>query len=635
MTVPRPVVVDFETFAVEPRPAYPPVPVGVAIKYPGKEPRYYAFAHTTGNNCCWSEARQATIEAWNWSDGVLFQNAKFDLEVARVAFGLPFLPWHKIHDTLFLIFLNNPHQKELSLKPSAELLLGMKPEERDALADWLVEHQPVKNVKISRSSQSPSYFAKYIAMAPGDLVGKYGIGDVVRTEKLFETLYPSIVNRRMLQAYDRERRLLPVLLEMERTGVPVDERRLRCDVTAYHGFQQNLDSWLLKKLKASDLNLDSGPQLMDAMLEAGYVDVSKVPRTEKTGQLQSNKVALELGVNNKQLLHVLKYRAQLNTCLHTFMEPWLTTARRSGGLIFSSWNQVRQPRGDESMGTRTGRLSSTPNFQNIARTFEPLFQHEQKGLPKAPIALPSLPRVRSYLTPFPGEVLLDRDYSQQELRILAHYDGGSLQQRYNADPWMDVHDYAREELEEKGLFYERKPVKNTNFMLIYGGGAASLAERNGMTVEDAAALKRAVLSLYPGLAAMYQTMKRLAAEHKPIMTWGGREYYCEEPKIINGRIQQYDYKMVNVLIQGSAADCTKEAMIRLAEAKTTSMRILLTVHDELVVSAPRKEMHDGMEIMRRALESVEFSVPMLSEGKFSLTNYAELQDYDIKGTRVK
>lgn len=634
MKQPKPVTIDFETFGIEGRPKYPPMPVGVSIKYPGKKAKYYAFGHPEGNNCCWSEAAAELAKAYTHKDGILFQNGKFDVDVADVHFGLAIPNWERIHDTLFLLFLDDPHQIELGLKPAATRLLNMPAEERDAVGDWLIEHQPVPGVKISKSRSSEHYFGRYIAYAPGDLVGTYANGDVDRTEAIFNLLWKRTVERGMLVAYDRERQLMPILLEMERQGLPMDLKRLRNDVAVYNEWRDKINLWIIKTLKASpDINLDSGQQLVDAMVLSGKADPDLMPRTP-TGKFQTNKEALLQGVTDKVLLAVLKYRTQLNTCLNTFMQPWLATAEASGGLIFTTWNQTKTPSGDTNVGTRTGRLSSTPNFQNIPKEFQPIFHHEapDKKLPKCPFKdLPPLPKVRSYITPFPGHVMIDRDYSQQEPRILAHFDGGALMDKYLENPWIDFHDYAKAELEKMGKFYDRKPVKNTNLGLIYGMGVGKLAERNGMTVEESAELKKAILQLYPGLRDMYKDMKVRAKSKQPIRTWGGREYYCEEPKLINGRIQEFDYKLVNVLIQGSAADCTKEAIIRYHTAKHPEAKIILNVHDQVTASVPKKIMKAEMEVLRQTMESVEFDVPILSEGSISSTNWDELQDYDKKG----
>ena len=639
MKIPKPVTIDFETFGIEDRPHYPPVPVGVSIEYPGKKPRYYAWGHIEGNNCTWPEAKEALKAAYAWPEGICFQNGKFDLDVGEVHFDLPIPPWEKIHDTLFLLFLDDPHQTELGLKPSADRLLGMPAEEQDAIGEWLLEHQPIPGVKISKSKKSLHYFGRYISLAPGDLVGTYANGDVTRTSKIFKLLYTKTVKRQMVKAYDRERQLMPILLQMERQGLPIDHGRLRHDVEFYNDWRDKIIAWVKKRIKAEDdINLDSGAQLIEAMIKAGCADPSLIPLTA-TGKYQTNKEALLLGVTDKVLLGVLKYLTQLNTCLNTFMANWLASADQSGGFIFTTWNQTKTPSGDANVGTRTGRLSSTPNFQNIPKVFNPIFLHEDpknKKLPKCPWKdLPPLPKVRSYITPFKGEIFVDRDYSQQEPRILAHFDGGALMAKYLENPWVDFHDFAKAELEKMGKFYDRKPVKNTNLGLIYGMGVGKLAAKNDMSVDESGELKKAILTLYPGLKQMYADMKLRAKNNEPIRTWGGREYYCEPPKMIDGRMRQFDYKLVNVLIQGSAADCTKEAIIRFDMARKElgklHWKLVLNVHDQLTVSVPKADCKVAMKVLQDAMESVEFDVPMLSEGAISATNWAELEDYDKKG----
>lgn len=630
----QPVAIDFETFGILPRPDYPPRPVGVSIKYPNKESYYYAFGHPTENNCTWEDAAKALEDAYNWPGGILFQNAKFDLDVAETFFNLKPPTWEKIHDTLFLLFLDDPNQTELGLKPSAERLLNLPPEEQDAVGDWLVEKQPIEGVKISKTKSGKNYFGKYIAYAPGALVGIYANGDVDRTLALFNLLYERIKQRGMEEAYNRERKLMLILLEMERQGLPVDLPRLMQDVAIYTKFRVQIDSWLFEQLGTNDINLDSGAQLVAALLAAKKIDESKLKKTA-TGKYSSTKESLHGAIADSSISAILQYRTQLNTCMNTFMIPWLAIAAKTNGLIFTTWNQTKMPAATSNIGTRTGRLSSTPNFQNIPKTFKPLFAHEAPGLPECPIKdLPPLPNMRSYVIPFPGHVLIDRDYSQQEPRILAHFDDGNLMQTYIKNPWTDLHDHAKAELEKVGKFYERKAVKNTNLGLIYGMGIKTLAERNNMTHADAQELKAAILNLYPGLAEMYSEMRRRAKCGVPLRTWGGREYFCEPSKIIKGEVREFDYKMVNALIQGSAADCTKEAIIRYYHAKSKNARIILNVHDQITVSVPADEMETEMEKLKACMESIEFDVLMLSEGTISTTNWAELITYDKKGVKV-
>lgn len=641
MKMPKPNTVDFETHGIDARPHYPPVPVGVSIKKWGKKSRYYAWGHLEENNCTWDEARAALVEAYDNPDGVLFQNGKFDVDVAEVHMDVPVPAWDKIHDTQFLLFLDDPHQIELGLKPSAERLLGIPPEEQDEVAEWLIANQPIPGVKISKSKQSEHYFGRYIAYVPAQIVGKYANGDVDRTEAIFRLLWPRIAEQDMLKAYDRERRLMPILLDMERTGVAFDVERAGADLELYEDWSKKIDAWIIKKIKApSDINLDSPDQVLKAMLESGMADEDLCHRTA-TGKISASKDSLLAGVSDKQLLGVMRYRAGLKTCLNTFLRPWVIEATRSGGTISTNWNQVKSPAGDSAVGTRTGRLSAS-RFMNMPKEFNPIFKHEDPGnkkLPACPIkGLPSLPMMRGYIKPFDGEVLIDRDYSQQEPRILAHFDGGDLMDTYNENPWIDFHDYAKEELEQFGLFYERKPVKNTNLGLIYGMGAPKLAVKNDMSVQEADVLKKAILKLYPGLAEMYKDMKRRAKAQEPVRTWGGRVYYCEAPRMVEGRLRHFDYKLVNVLIQGSAADCTKEAIIRFDDRKRelgkTHWKLILSVHDQLTASVPKRDKAAAMELLRECMESVEFDVPMLSEGAVSETNWNDLIDYDKKGVKL-
>ena len=634
MKTPKPVTIDFETKKIVERPFYPPEPVGVAIKLPGKKSKYYAWGHPTGNNCTKKEAVKALAAVWPEPDepgsSILCQNGKFDVDVAKVHMGLPEPKWNQIHDTMFLLFLDDPHQQELGLKESAARLLDWPAEEKEAVMEWLLEHQPVEDVKLSKAKSSEHYWAGYISYAPGGLVGDYACGDVDRTEAIFKLLYPKTVERNMLEAYDRERRLMPILLEMERVGLPVHLPRLTADVQLYTDWLSIINLWVIKQLKCDPtINLDSGDQLVAAMIKAGKADPDKMPRTA-TGKVSTAKDSLLLGVTDKVFLAVLKYRVQLNTCLNIFMKPWLEMAVSSKGFIFTTWNQTKQPSGDSNVGTRTGRLSASW-FMNMPKEFAPIFHHEKKGLPKCPFkGLPPLPQCRSYVIPFKGHVLIDRDYSQQEPRILGHFEGGSLMQQYLANPWIDFHDNAQDELAKMGKIYDRKPVKNTNLGLIYGMGVGKLALKNDMPVEEARELKKAILKMYPGLEDMYKDMKARAKSKTPIRTWGGREYYCEEPRLVNGRIMEFDYKLVNVLIQGSAADCTKEAIIRYHAKKHHDSKILLNVHDQITVSVPKALMKREMEVLRQCMESVEFDVPILSEGAVGM-NWNELKDYDKKG----
>jgi DNA polymerase-1 len=645
-TGPRPTTIDFETLPIQRRPEYPPKPVGVAIKYWGEAAKYWSWGHPEGNNCTFEEAAEALRSAYQTNDGLLFQNAKFDIDVAEVHFGLSLPNWQRLHDTMLLLFLDDPHAESLGLKQSAQRLLGMPPGERDAVADWLIEHQPIEGRRIT-----PQGAGEFIAFAPGDIVGPYAIGDVVRTERIFELLYEKTLRRGMGRAYDRERELLLCLLDMERTGCRVDLPRLRADVANYSEVLVKITTWVHHRLGdwLEAVNLDSNEQLVKELIELKLFDASKVGRTQ-TGQIKSDKAALKAGILDPQLSAVLNYRASLQTCLQTFMRPWLATAEKSGGYIFTEWHQTRN---DSGYGARTGRLSSSPNFQNIPKAFKPVFndpriarlseddRYKISTLPDAPILLPPLPLCRQYIVPYnDGDLLLDRDYSQQELRILGHFEYDDIMRMYLEDPWVDLHEVTRTKIHDLiGRLFERVQCKAVNFGCIYGEGPKSLSERYDEPFDVMKDLKKATMKLYPNLQGMYDDMRERRRNRVPIRTWGGREYYCEPDKVVtyyeNGfaftKTLQFDYKMVNVLIQGSAADSTKEAIVRYYRAKPKHHRLLIQVHDSLVPSVPRSEAAEGMAILKTAMEMEGFAVPMLSEGDWSDTNWSDLREYDKKG----
>lgn len=657
--LPLPCTIDCETGPIRGRPFYPPKIVGISIKYPGQPARYYGFAHPTKNNATEAQAKKATELAYKWAGGLLMQNMKFDLDCIETQWGLAVPHWSKLHDTQFLLFLNDPHAESLSLKPSSERLLGMPPDEQDAICDWLLANQEElretgwlpEDVKISKSksaknskSGEPQYFAAWICLAPGDLVGKYCDGDVIRTEKLYKLLMPSIIRRGMLKAYERERKLVPILLHIERQGIRVDTERLADDIAMYEATIEGIDRWIYRKLKDDTVNLDSGAQLVKALDAVGLIDLKVLGTTpaskEEKPTYKSDKDSLNAAMTDMQLAGMIQYRSQLGTCLKTFMKPWLKTALASGGLIFTTWNQIR----NDEFGARTGRFSSSPNFQNIPQEFKPIFRHEEsdpvkaKLLPKCPFEnMPKLPMVRSYVVPmFPDHILIDRDFSQQEPRIFAHFEDGPLKDAYNENPWLDLHDHAQELINDLlNAHFKRKPVKQINLGLLYGMGIKLLALKAEVDENTARTLKKAVLTIFPGLAALNKTMKERAGLNQPIYTWGGREYLCEPAKWIDGHAQTFDYKMINVLIQGSAADCTKEALIKLWEmlADHPGWYLLLTVHDEILMSVPSHEFEEAMEVLRLAMESPAFDVPMLSEGTIGL-NWAEMKPFDHKGELV-
>ena len=621
MKAPQVIVVDFETEAIGNRPDYPPVPVGVSIKWPkDRSAKYWAFGHPTGNNCDKAEAKRRLREAWDSPIPKLFHNSKFDVDVAEEYMDCPMLPWEQIHDTMYLLFLNDPHATSLALKPSAHKLLGMPPEERDAVRDWLVENGIVKKTQ--------GDWGAYICKAPGGVVGKYANGDDDRTLKLFNLLYPRIIEAGMGEAYDRERRLMPIFLANERKGLRVDVEALERDSVVYDKAMVSIEQWLCKKLGKKDINFDADAEVGELLDSNGIVTEWTLT---KRGQKSVSKKNMTIDkFEDKKVFFALGYRNRLKTCRTMFMDPWLGQANASGGYIFPNWNQVRQMKsGDDTKGTRTGRPScDNPNLLNVSKSFYD--RGDDYAHPAFLKSLPELPLVRRYLLPDPKQQWGHRDYNQQELRILAHFEDGAILQAYKENPRMDIHTFVQEEIERIAHKHvDRVSTKTMNFGRVYGQGLGSLAEKLKVPVEEVKQIRDAQNKALPGLPELDKSIKALSKSGQPIVTWGGRLYFVEPPKFVEkfGREMTFEYKLLNYLIQGSAADATKEAIIRYDGARKNG-RFLVTVYDEINISAPEKAMKAEMKILRECMEGLDFDVPMLSDGKVgpnwgSLTKFKE------------
>jgi len=615
---------DFETEAIGPRPdQYPPKPVGLALRHPDGTAEYLSWGHPTGNNSTFDEARRAYHRAIDTGE-VLFHNGAFDIEVACKHFGLP---WpRRWHDTLFILYLTDPHAFSYALKPAAQRVLGMAPDEQDDVRAWVMANVPGATKK---------NFGAHISKCPAGIVAPYAIGDVERTFLLFKRLYP-FVQHEMPVAYARELALCPFLLDAERRGVRVDRELL-------HSWQGELaqglsraDQLLRDRLNAPGLSLDADHDLADALDRAGvmrgweYTDgtqlhyaksgspdepvpsassapfssedpvlsVASVPAKPK--QRSVAKGALSRFCLDQVVLDTLLYRNTAATMLRTFVEPWLEISA-SDGRLHTKWHQVR---GQDANGTRTGRIaSSNPNLANIPNP---------KGM-TPPLGCPFLPSLRLALLPEQGHAWLSADYSQQELRWAAHFEGKDLQDAYRLRPTLDLHEYAKDLVKQRtGIAISRKTAKTIAFATIYGAGSRKLAEQLDCTVEDAITVKDAYFTALPGLLKLGERVKHAARVSGYVTSAGGRIIRLEPSKIIDGRMRDFDYKMLNHLVQGTSADQTKQAIVNFCTAGTHGL-LLGQTYDELHISVPKdvaELTHVGNTLALSMRDALPCDVPM-------------------------
>jgi DNA polymerase I len=608
------ITVDFETHAIKGNPILnPPSPVGYAILVDGQEPEYRAWGHPTQNNTTWPEAEEGLRQVLESGEELLFHNAPFDLSVwdrwAWNAKGLNLKQnWKRYHDTLYLLFLCDPHSPSFSLKPSAERWLHVPPVEQDMLRSWVLSN-------IHQATDAT--WGEYIAYAPGDLVGSYAMGDVIRTRGLYTLLRSRINELNMVDAYDRERALMPHLIDSTTHGIKCDRANLEWHTEVYTQCLHVASGELEQILSLPSGGLSNTGLLQHALHNSGAVKDWVLTPTGRKSMAKGN-----IKIVDPTIKIYWEYISGLETCLQTFMRPWLELSNGDGRL-HPNWNQVRQERkGDKSKGTRTGRLSSdSPNFQNVPTEFV-----DSRGIALAtPTGLHPLPLLRRYCLPEEGHLWLKRDYSSQEIRILAHFEDGSLCQAYKANPSLDPHQMAVDIIHEMiGILFARKDVKITAFAIIYGSGATGLSTQLSVSREEAQRIKEAYLDAMPGIRSIQQDVTSRGRSGQAIRTLGGRVYTAEPAKIIEGRLQDFSYKLLNYLIQGSAADQTKACTLAWFNERHWRSTFLATVHDELDISAPEDTWREDMAILRKCMNEQHLDIPTLSEG-FVGRNWAELE----------
>ena len=590
------ITIDFETLPIEARPDFPPEPVCVSIKHKGRKP---VFVHGKG------AMQQALLPLFRGKEELLFHNAAFDVAVAVEKLGMPMPAWRRVHDTKFLLFLHDPYQN-LSLKPASKALLDIGEEDQQELADWIYANIP--------EAKGKKGWGKWIGYAPEPLLRKRAHGDTLRTEQLFDLLMPQVLDRKMGDAYNRERRLLPMLLDNSRRGIQVDRSAIIDDREQSEQALLDVDKIIRKVLRAPGLNPGSPQELIVAIEKAGKGgDWLLTPG----GKPSANKNSLLQGVKDKKVLALLQYRGKLETALTLYLRPWNKMLASSFDRLYTDWNQVRA----EGKGAATGRKSSSPNWQNIPKYLKAEDLSGTHGLP-------AIPTFKRYFYPDEGETWVRRDFSQQELRILAHMAGGELQQMYLNNPKIDFHQHAADNMKHLDLMRSDVQIKVNRyddprgiakmiaFSILYGMGNSELAYRLGISDAEARTVRASYLTLFPGLKRLQDQLAMRAKANEPFRTWGGREYYCAPPAFVDGRVRSFEYKMLNYLIQGSAADVTKEALCRLWEQSMPG-RLMLDVHDEISFSIPgnAEQVKEHAIEMGRLMCGIEMDVPMLSDAE--------------------
>jgi DNA polymerase-1 len=505
------------------------------------------------------------------------QNGKFDMLVlAEYGINLQNLAF----DTMIAAYLLG--EKPLNLKALAFKKLG-------------IEMTPITDI-IGTGAKQLS-----MAMAPIEQVIDYACADADITLRLKSVLEDELNTEGLWRLFNEvEMPLIPVLVAMERNGVALDTELLR-DMSHSLGKEMlRLEAEVYNSL-GYRFNINSSQQLSRIL----YEDL-KLPRSRKTKSGYSTEASAleELKGTHPIIELVLQYR-QLAKLKSTYTDAFPALVNPKTGRLHTSFNQT---------GTTTGRLSSSePNLQNIP------IRGELGG------------KIRQAIIAEPGWYLLSADYSQIDLRALAHISQDpELIATFLRDE--DVHTATASRVfnvtPDKVTSEMRRVAKTVNFGVIYGMSDYGLEQATSFSREEAAQFISAYFEKYPRVSEYIEATKNHARELGYVQTVMGRRRYIPEIKSPNRQVREAAERMaINMPVQGTSADIIKIAMVNLhreMEKRSLKSKMTLQVHDELLFDVPPEEVDLMKELVAEIMpQALKLSVPLKIDIKIG-KNWAEM-----------
>ncbi|MEZ4718636.1 MAG: DNA polymerase I [Caldilineaceae bacterium] len=557
--------------------------VGLGLAWDTGAAAYIPVGHSEGAQVPWDAVRAALQPAF--ADAAipkLAHNAKYDLTVCR-RHGLEVAG--PIHDTMVMAWLLDPASRSLGLKAQA-----------DAELDWTMTEL---TDLIGTGRKQITMDA--VAIEPA---GMYCCADVDATIRLYDALAPRLHDADLWPIYaDIELPLIPVLTDMEMTGISLDTEFL-AEMSDTLGTRLAALEEELMTLVGHDFNLRSTQQLSDVLFnELGFP--TKGIKKTSSGHYSTAVATLDaLAANTgdltdeqKRVLDIIFEQRQLEKLRGTYVDALPALVNPATGRVHTSFNQT---------GAVTGRMSSSnPNLQNI------------------PIRTELGREIRRAFLPADGWVLLSADYSQVELRVLAHVaQEQGLIDAFRAD--QDIHVATAARLFDVPMAevtrQQRGLAKTINFATVYGSSAFGISTRTEMDTKQAQQFLDQYFIMYPQIKAYVADTMTAAADKGYVETLLGRKRFF--PELLSGRLP-YNQRMaveraaINAPIQGTAADIMKIAMIRLHERLRTDglhARMLLQVHDELVLEVPPEEVETVAALVRDVMEhAYTLDVPLKAD----------------------
>jgi DNA polymerase-1 len=510
------------------------------------------------------------------------QNGKYDLAVLA-RYGVDVFP---IEDTMLISF---------ALEGGLRKSHGM-----DELAKQWLDHEPISFKKVAGSGKAMKSF-KHVELKAATC---YAAEDADVTLRLYEHLRPRLAHERLLTVYETLERPMPkVLVEMELAGVKVDPEQLR---RLSHDFAVRMSELEAEahRLAGRPFNLGSPKQIGEILFKEMGLDSR---RTTATGAMSTDASLLEdLAAQGHELPRTLLDWRQLSKLKGTYTDNLVEAIDPRTGRVHTSYSLA---------AATTGRLASTdPNLQNI-----PIRTEEGRKIRRAFIAEP-------------GNVLISADYSQIELRLLAHI-GDIPQLKAAFRDGLDIHAMTASEMfgvPIEGMPGEtRRRAKAINFGIVYGISAFGLSNQLGIPREEAGAYIKTYFERFPGIRTYMDRQIQQVRSQAFVTTIFGRKVHIPAARGKSQAERSFaDRAAINAPIQGAAADIIRRAMIRmpgaLRDAGLTA-KMLLQVHDELVFEAPEAEADKVIAVAKRVMETaalpaMEISVPLVVEAR-AATNW--------------
>ena len=419
---------------------------------------------------------------------------------------------------------------------------------------------------------------------------RYCAADSETVLRLRDAFRPELEDHQLVRLLETiEVPLIPVLVEMEWHGVLVDLERLGEIARAFTHELAELEQTIYR-VAGAEFNINSTPQLRHVLFEKHQLPVLK--RT-KTGASTDYDVLEQLAAMGHEVPRLLIEYRELSKLKSTYVDALPGFINPATGRIHTSFNQT---------GAATGRLSSSePNLQNI------------------PVRTPRGETIqRAFVAP-PGAVLVTADYSQIELRLLAHLSGDpAFVQAFEQGG--DIHRQTAAIIfgvpQDQVTAEMRARAKTINFGTIYGQGSFALSRQLGITQDEAKEFIREYFARFAGVRAWLDRTVAEARQRGYVETLFGRRRYIPELKDRNFNIRAFGERTAtNSPLQGSAADLIKIAMIGIAGALTAgglASRMILQVHDELVLEVPEPEQEPATELVKRHMETASsLRVPLV------------------------